>query len=243
MVYLEELNLKSMIRTWRHVFKLDPDRSLPERDLEAVCLSGTDAIIVGGSSGVTYDNTVELLSRIRQYELPCALEVSDLEAVVPGFDLYLIPVVLNAGTPDWLIGRHSQAVERYGYFIPWDIVIPEGYIILNPASTAGKLTGADSTLDASQAAAYGMTADKLMSMPVIYVEYSGMFGDMELVANVRRSLGQAQLFYGGGVADAETARQAAIASDTVVVGNIIYVDLPKALETVQAVKGAGIQLG
>lgn len=232
--------MKSMIRAWRHVFKLDPDRSLPARDLEAVCLSGTDAILVGGSSGVTYENTTDLLSRIRQYELPCALEVSDLEAVVPGFDLYLIPMVLNTGDSDWLIGRHSLAVERYGYLIPWELVLPEGYIILNPDSTAGLLTGADGTLDASRAAAYAQAADKLMSLPVIYVEYSGKFGDMELVAAVRRSLDDAQLFYGGGITDAETARQAAMASDTVVVGNIIYADLRQALETVQAVKGAGV---
>ncbi|WP_223065889.1 heptaprenylglyceryl phosphate synthase [Paenibacillus caui] len=234
--------MKSIIHTWRHVFKLDPDRSLTDEELEAVCLSGTDAIIVGGSSGVTYDNTVELLSRVRQYELPCVLEVSDLEAVVPGFDLYLIPMVLNTKNPEWLIGRHSEAVERFGYLIPWDMVIPEGYIILNPASTAGILTEADGTLSASKAAAYAQAAERLMSMPIIYLEYSGMFGDMELVAAVRRSIGQTRLFYGGGVADAETARQAAQVSDTVVVGNIIYTSLPQALETVQAVKGKDMTL-
>ncbi|WP_238996732.1 heptaprenylglyceryl phosphate synthase [Paenibacillus pinistramenti] len=226
-----------MIDTWRHVFKLDPDRSLTEEELEAVCLSGTDAIMVGGSSGVTYDNTVDLMSRVRQFELPCVLEVSDLEAVVPGFDLYLIPMVLNAADSGWLIGRHSEAVEQFGYLIPWEMVIPEGYIILNPDSTAGKLTSADSSLSAARAAAYGQAGERLMSLPVIYVEYSGTFGDMELVASVRRSLQQSRLFYGGGVTDAETAARAAAVSDTVVVGNIVYSDLAKALETVQAVKG------
>lgn len=228
--------MKSMTRTWRHVFKLDPDRNLTDEVLEAVCLSGTDAIMVGGSSGVTYDNTVDLLSRIRQYEVPCVLEVSDLEAVVPGFDLYLIPMVLNTKNVDWLIGRHREAVERYGYFIPWEMVIPEGYIILNPESTAGQVAEARCDLSSSEAAAYAQTAEELMSLPIIYMEYSGKFGDLELVAEVRRKLNHARLFYGGGVVDAETASRAAAVSDTVIVGNIVYENLERALETVNAVK-------
>lgn len=229
--------MKSLIRGWRHVFKLDPDKPLSDDELEAVGLSGTDAIIVGGSSGLTFENTQELLERIRRFSLPCALEVSDLEAIVPGFDLYFIPVVLNAGSTEWLIGRQSQAIGRYGWLIPWDSVLPEGYIVLNPASTVGALTKADGSLDAEAAAAYAVTAEKLMGMPLIYVEYSGTFGDMELVKAVRDSLGEAQLFYGGGITDTVKARQAAAVSDTVVVGNIIYQDLRLALDTVQAVKG------
>ena len=235
--------MKSMIDAWRHVFKLDPDKALDDKTLDALCMSGTDAIIIGGSSGVTYENTVDLMSRVRQYELPCVLEVSDLEAVVPGFDLYLIPMVLNSPNVDWLIGRHQEAVERFGYFIPWDQVVPEGYIILNPDSTAGQLTEADGSLNASQATAYAQVAERLMSIPLIYVEYSGMLGDMELVRTVHMGLTQSRLFYGGGISDYETAQQAAAVSDTVVVGNIIYSSLVHALETVQAVKGLQQTLG
>lgn len=222
-------------QNWRHVFKLDPDRILTDEALEAVCLSGSDAIMVGGSSGVTYDNTVDLLSRIRQYELPCVLEVSALEAVVPGFDLYLIPMVLNTGQSDWLVGQHARAVEQFGYMIPWDMLVPEGYIVLNPDSTVARITSADTRLEAAQAAAYAQVADKLLRLPIVYVEYSGTFGDLELVADVRRSLGEARLFYGGGIADAESARRAAAVSDTIVVGNAVYTDLDRALETVKAV--------
>ncbi|MED4954828.1 heptaprenylglyceryl phosphate synthase, partial [Paenibacillus macerans] len=161
-----------MIASWRHVFKLDPDRPLDDRALEAVCLSGTDAIMVGGSSGVTYDNTVDLLSRVRRYEVSCVLEVSDLEAVVPGFDLYMIPIVLNAGHPDWLIGQHVRAIEKYSYMIPWEQLIPEGYIVLNPEATVAKVTAANAGLDAAQAGAYAQFADKLLGLPIVYAEYS-----------------------------------------------------------------------
>lgn len=226
-----------MENSWRHVFKLDPDRIIGEQELEAVCTSGSDAIIIGGSSGVTYENTEALLERIRRYKIDCALEVSELDAIVPGFDLYLIPMVLNTKRPEWLIGHHARAIEKYGPFIPWDRLVSEGYIVLNPEATVARITEADTSLDAAAAAGYAGAADKLMQLPIIYVEYSGRFGDMELVGEVRRQLTQARLFYGGGITNAETARQAAAVSDTVVVGNVIYSDLAGALATVEAVKG------
>ncbi|CAM4490803.1 geranylgeranylglyceryl phosphate synthase [Paenibacillus macerans] len=229
--------MNQMIASWRHVFKLDPDRPLDDRALEAVCLSGTDAIMVGGSSGVTYDNTVDLLSRVRRYEVSCVLEVSDLEAVVPGFDLYMIPIVLNAGHPDWLIGQHVRAIEKYSYMIPWEQLIPEGYIVLNPEATVAKVTAANAGLDAAQAGAYAQFADKLLGLPIVYAEYSGQLGDLELVPAMRRTLERSRLFYGGGITDAESARRAAAVCDTVVVGNAVYTDLEQALETVAAVKG------
>ncbi|MGG4126622.1 heptaprenylglyceryl phosphate synthase [Paenibacillus illinoisensis] len=226
-----------MIKQWRHVFKLDPDREITDEALDLVCMSGTDAIIVGGSSGITYDNTVDLMSRVRRYELPCVLEVSDLEAVVPGFDGYLIPMVLNATDSKWMIGHHQQAIERFGYLIPWDLLIAEGYIVLNADSTVARLTGADAELTVGAAVAYAQAAERLLNLPIVYMEYSGTFGDMELVGETHRQLDRAHLIYGGGIDNPEKAAQASEVADTVVVGNIVYSDLKKALETVQAVKG------
>lgn len=226
-----------MIKKWRHVFKLDPDREITDEELNLVCMSGTDAIIVGGSSGITYDNTVDLMSRVRRYELPCVLEVSDLEAVVPGFDGYLIPMVLNATDSKWMIGHHQQAIERYGYLIPWDLLIAEGYIVFNANSTVARLTGADTDLTTGAAVAYAQAAERLLNLPIVYMEYSGTFGDMELVGETYRQLDRAHLIYGGGIDDPEKAAQAAQVADTIVVGNIVYSDLNKALETVLAVKG------
>ena len=42
-------------RAWRHVTKIDPERPLDPATLEAVYTSGTDAIMVGGSTGMTGD--------------------------------------------------------------------------------------------------------------------------------------------------------------------------------------------
>lgn len=228
--------MRQWIKPWRHVFKLDPDRMLADGELEAICRSGTDAILVGGSTGVTYDNTLELLNQIRRHALPCALEISNLEAAVPGFDLYLIPMVLNTADTAWIFGQHRKALERYGSLIPWEQLLTEGYIVLNADSAVARLTGADCALNGNEASAYAQIADRLMSLPIVYIEYSGVFGDMRTVQSIRETVEQAQLFYGGGIATEMQAAEAAALCDTVVVGNVIYRDLQQALLTVAAVK-------
>jgi putative glycerol-1-phosphate prenyltransferase len=228
--------LSLQIRGWKHVFKLDPARSLHDDALERVCLSGTDAIIVGGSSDISYDNTVDLLSRIRKYELPCVLEISTIEAIVPGFDLYFIPVVLNAGHTEWITGQHQRALRDYGSLLRWEQMIPEGYVILNENCTAAALTEANCDLTEQDIMAYARLADKLFRMPIFYMEYSGVFGNMEWVHQAAKVIQDAQLFYGGGIDSPEKAIQASAAADTIVVGNVIYDNLEQAIATVHAVR-------
>ncbi|MFC4618972.1 heptaprenylglyceryl phosphate synthase [Camelliibacillus cellulosilyticus] len=223
-------------KNWAHVFKLDPNKDIDDETLEAVCESGTDAVIVGGTDGVTLDNTLHLLSRVRRFAVDCALEISNLEAVTPGFDFYFIPMVLNAGATDWLVGRHHEAVKAFGHTIDWEVVVTEGYCILNPEAKAAHLTQARTALDQEDIAAYAMMAERLFGLPIFYMEYSGTYGDVSRVAAVKRVLHQTRLFYGGGIDDPEKAEEMARIADTVVVGNAIYHDPKKALKTVQAVK-------
>ncbi|MCI3923335.1 heptaprenylglyceryl phosphate synthase [Paenibacillus sp. TRM 82003] len=224
------------IATWKHVFKLDPEKDIDDDALEALCLSGTNAILVGGSSGVTYDNTVDLLARLRRYELPVALEVTTLDAVVPGFDVYLAPIALNASDPDYIVGHHASAMKQYGGVLPWESLAAEGYIIANPDCTAARVASATKPVSEADIVAYARLADRLLRLPIVYLEYSGVFGDMAAVAKAKAALGQARLFYGGGIDGAEKAKAAAEAADTIVVGNIIYSSLSSALDTVRVVQ-------
>ncbi|TDF93437.1 heptaprenylglyceryl phosphate synthase [Paenibacillus piri] len=224
------------MKHWKHVFKLDPDRELSDEQLDRLCVSGTDAIMVGGSSGVTFENTVDLLARIRRYEVPCVLEVSNLEAIVPGFDLFFIPIVLNARDPQWIVGHHHQALREYGAILDWQLVRTEGYIMMNGQSTAARITEADTALDAKDVEAYVRLADRLFHCPVVYIEYSGTFGDMELVARCKELVREARLFYGGGIDSPDKARKAAQSAHTIVVGNAVYERFEQALATVQAVQ-------
>ncbi|MEJ8546724.1 heptaprenylglyceryl phosphate synthase [Brevibacillus borstelensis] len=224
-------------RNWRHTFKLDPDKTIDDDALEALCESGTDAVIVGGTFGVTYDNTLELMSRIRRYAVPAVLEISSLDAVVPGFDSYFIPLVINAGDADWLFAPHVSGLKAFGQYIHWDEIITEGYLVANPDSGVARLTKARPIQDAAEAKAYAQTAAKICRLPIVYVEYSGAYGDPAVVRACKSGAGEAHLFYGGGIRTAEQAAEMAAVADTIVVGNVIYEELQAALSTVRAVKG------
>jgi putative glycerol-1-phosphate prenyltransferase len=224
-------------RGWRHTFKLDPDKTIGDEALEALCESGTDAIIVGGTYGVTYDNTLELMARVRRYAVPAVLEISSLDAVVPGFDAYFIPLVLNAGDPDWIFAPHVSGLKAYGSYIHWEEIFTEGYLIANPEASVAQLTKARPIADSDEAKAYAQVAANICRLPIVYVEYSGTYGDPELVRACRAGAEGAHLFYGGGIRTPQQAAEMAAIADTVVVGNVIYDDLQAALATVAAVKG------
>lgn len=222
---------------WRHVFKLDPNKEITDEDLELICESGTDAIIVGGSDGVTLDNVIHLMARIRRYTVPCVLEVSTIDSVTPGFDLYLIPTVLNSNDPKWITGLHHQAVKEFGDIMNWEEIMMEGYCILNKDCKAATLTNANTNLDLDDVVAYARMAENLLHLPIFYLEYSGQYGDIEVVKEVKESLTQTSLFYGGGITSVVQAQEMGAVADTIVVGNIVYADIKLAIETVKAVKG------
>ncbi|QOR66889.1 heptaprenylglyceryl phosphate synthase [Cytobacillus suaedae] len=223
-------------REWRHVFKLDPNKEIDDDQLEKICESGTDAIIVGGSDGVSLDNVLSLMSRIRRYTVPCVLEVSTIDSVTPGFDLYFIPTVLNSNDTRWITGLHHEAVKQFGDIMNWDEIVVEGYCILNEDCKAAKLTNANTNLEIDDIIAYSRMAEKFYNLPIFYLEYSGTYGDEAVVKKVKGSLENTKLFYGGGISTSEQAAAMGDIADTIVVGNIIYSDLNTALKTVQAVK-------
>ncbi|RKD21079.1 geranylgeranylglyceryl/heptaprenylglyceryl phosphate synthase [Ammoniphilus oxalaticus] len=223
-------------KEWRHVFKLDPDKNINDEDLERICESGTDAVIVGGTLRVSFDNTIDLLARIRRFSVPCILEVSNVEAVVPGFDFYFVPLVLNAGNEYATLHHHTEGLKQYGSLVKWSEVAVEGYIIFNPQSEVAKLTGAKIPKDVEDVKALARLADQMLKLPIVYIEYSGAYGDPSWVQSVRSVIEQAHLFYGGGIKDGSQAAEMAKWADTVIVGNIIYEDIEQALKTVHSVK-------
>ena len=224
------------IHEWRHVFKLDPNREISDSDLEKICESGTDAIMVGGTDGVTLEGVLDLMSRIRRYTVPCILEVSDIEAITPGFDLYFIPTVLNSTDSKWVTGLHHEAMKEYGDLMDWNEIVIEGYCILNSECKAAQLTKANTKLTVEDVRAYAMMAEKMFQLPIFYLEYSGKYGDVELVSDVKKVLKNTTLFYGGGISTVEQAAEMAKHANVIVVGNAIYENFDQALATVKSVK-------
>lgn len=230
-----ETKLQNEINNWQHVFKLDPAKEINDEDLERICESGTDAIIVGGTDNVTLDGVLDLLYRIRRYALPCALEVSTTDAITPGFDAYFIPTVLNSQDKKWVIDMQHEAINEFGNVIDWNELFVEGYCILNEKSKAFQKTNSIMPTD-EDVISYALMAEKFFKLPIFYVEYSGTYGNVTLVEEVKKQLNETKLFYGGGIETLAQAKEMKQFADVIVVGNVIYSDIEAALQTVQAVK-------
>lgn len=229
--------LTNEFKNWKHIFKLDPAKEISDEDLDAICESGTDAIIVGGTDNITLDGVLDLLSRIRQnHTVPCILEVSEIEALSPGFDNYFIPMVLNSKEKKWMMDIQHQAIKEYIDMIDYSEVIFEGYCILNEDAKAFKHTNSFLP-DMDDVKAYAYMAEHVFHLPIFYLEYSGKYGDPELVKEVSNGLENTLLFYGGGIETEEQAREMKKNADVIIVGNSIYTNIKQALKTVTAVKG------
>src|SRR5690606_3413398 len=104
---------------------------------------------------------------------------------------------------------------------------------LNPDSTAARVTDSYMPETEADVRALAELADRLLRLPILYIEYSGIYGNMALVQRIRDSLTQARLLYGGGIDGAAKAQEACKAADTIVIGNLIYRDLEAAIQTVR----------
>ncbi|WP_135828680.1 phosphoglycerol geranylgeranyltransferase [Halorussus halobius] len=225
---------------WEHVVKLDPDKSLaPGETFEDVCETGTDALEIGGTTGMTEEKMERVIAACGTYDVPVYQEPSNPAVVVEREELdgYLVPTVLNAGDPFWLAGAHKEWVRMDD--VDWSRTHAEGYVVLNPEASVAEYTEADCDLSAEDVAAYAEVAEHQLGQPVVYVEYSGTFGDPELVAAAADALDESALFYGGGVHDYETAREMGRHADTVVVGDLVHDEGVDAVrETVEGAKEA-----
>ena len=223
-------------KTWAHVTKLDPDKYLSEDQIAEIATSGTDALILSGTLNITQQNMSDLRDQVREYGLPLVVEPAGPESVVfNGIDLLYIASVMNTSDAKWIVGKHRDWAKNPG--INWDLVIPEAYIVLNPDSAVAKVTGADCNIPIEEVVAYASIADHYFKFPIVYLEYSGIYGDPKLVKEVCEAIDNAILYYGGGIDSGQKASEMAMYADTIVVGNAVYDKGVKTLiETVQAIQ-------
>ncbi|MDG5775801.1 putative phosphoglycerol geranylgeranyltransferase [Haloarculaceae archaeon H-GB2-1] len=226
---------------WDHIVKLDPDKELVDGEtFEDVCETGTDAIEIGGTLDVTADKMQRVIDACRKYDVALYQEPSDPTVVVDddALDGYLVPTVLNAGDLFWTVGAHKEWA-RLDEDLAWDKTTLEAYIVLNPDAAVAQLTQADCEQTAEDVAAYAKVAERMFGQEIVYVEYSGTFGDPEKVEAAADALDETTLFYGGGIHDYDSAYTMAEHADVVVVGDLVHAEGVEAVQdTVDGAKDA-----
>ncbi|WP_440770363.1 phosphoglycerol geranylgeranyltransferase [Natronorubrum sp. DTA28] len=226
---------------WNHILKIDPDKELPEGVTYGdLCATGTDAIEVGGTMGITEENMEAVVDACAEHDVPLYQEPSSPDVVIDNRALegYLIPTVFNAGSPFWITGAHKEWV-RLDNGLDWDRTWTEAYIVMNPDADVATYTEADCDLDADDVAAYAQIAERMFGQEIVYVEYSGMFGDEAIVEAAGDATEKATLFYGGGIHDYDSAATMAQHADVIVVGDLAHDEGVEAVrETVAAANDA-----
>lgn len=210
--------------SWNHVVKIDPDKSLISGETFGdVCATGTDAIAIGGTTGMTEEKMERVIEACGTHDVPLYQEPSNPQVVVesPALDGYLIPVVLNAGDPFWITGAHKEWVQIDENF-DWLRTTTEAYIVLNDEAAVATYTEADCDQTAEDVAAYATVAERMLGQEIIYIEYSGTLGDPEIVAAATEATDEATVFYGGGIRDYDAAATMADHADVLVVGDLVH---------------------
>ncbi|MDG5759011.1 putative phosphoglycerol geranylgeranyltransferase [Natronococcus sp. A-GB1] len=225
---------------WNHILKLDPDKELPDGvTFGDLCATGTDAIEIGGTMGMTEENMTAVIDACAEHDVPLYQEPANPSVVVRNDALegYFIPTVFNAGSPFWITEAHKEWVRIDT--VDWERTTTEAYIVMNPEADVATLTEADCDLGADDVEAYAKVAERMFGQEIVYLEYSGMLGDEEIVEAASRGVDESTLFYGGGIHDYDSAYGMAQYADVIVVGDLAHDEGVDALrETVEAANDA-----
>ncbi|HLB72238.1 MAG: geranylgeranylglyceryl/heptaprenylglyceryl phosphate synthase [Candidatus Methanoperedens sp.] len=220
-----------------HLTLIDPDSQEPEeagKIAKEASGAGTDAIMVGGSSGatgVTVEKTVRSIKSM--CDLPVILFPANASALCEGADAVFFMSLLNSRDVNYITTHQAigaPLVYKYGIE-----PISMAYIVIEPGGAAGWV--GDARLiprnKPKLAVAYALAA-KYLGMHCIYLE-AGSGADkpvpVEMVAAVKKAIGrETRLIVGGGIRDGATAKERVKAgADMIVTGTVV--------EQVQDIRG------
>ena len=208
-----------------HLTLIDPDSQSPKQAAamaRAAQQGGTDAIMVGGSVGAAGILLHETVREIKEMtDLPVILFPSSVAGLCENADAVFFMSLLNSRSPAYIIENQALGaplILRYGLE-----PIPMAYIIIEPGGTVG-FVGDARLIPRNKpelAAAYALAA-KFMGMRMVYLE-AGSGADSPVPANmvalVKKLLGDVLLIVGGGVQSGSRAAElVAAGADLIVTG-------------------------
>ncbi len=206
---------------------LDPDKqSAAEagRIAAGAAKSGTDAIMVGGSTGVTQEKVDATILAIKAAaKVPTILFPASAANLSRHADALYFMSLLNSRDPRMIIGEQRRAapvVKAWGLE-----TIPMAYLVVEPGMRAGEVGQAE-PIPRSQpevAVEYALAA-QMLGMKLVYLEAGSGAPDpvpSPMIRAVRAAL-DIPLVVGGGIRTAEVAGTVARSgADVVVTGTIV----------------------
>ncbi len=210
-----------------HMTLLDPAKQDPaiSGDIAAKAqAAGTDAIMVGGSTGVTQENLDASVEDIkRRCRLPVIYFPSGAHAIASKCDAIYFMSVLNSRNVRNLTGEHvkgAPVIKKLGIE-----PISMGYVIVEPGMKVGEIGEADLVRrgDLQTLVGYALTTE-FFGMDLLYLEAGSGAPEpvpAEMISAVRRSV-SIPIVVGGGIINPEQAAAVASAgADIVVTGTLV----------------------
>lgn len=212
-----------------HMTLLDPEKQSPQEagNLAAEAgAAGTDAVMVGGSTGVTQDKVDATVLAIKDAaKVPVILFPSSAGNISPHADAVYFMSLLNSRDPRFIIGEQRLAapiVKAWGLE-----TIPMAYLVVEPGMRAGEVGDAELVTRKNPVVAvqYALAA-QMLGMKLVYLEAGSGARDPvpEKVIRAVREAVEIHVIVGGGIRTPESAAAVARAgADIVVTGTIIEV--------------------
>jgi len=210
-----------------HITLVDPEKVAPleaSRIAKSSKISGTSAIMIGGSTFVSQANLDDVVKAIkRTIKIPTILFPNNITGISRYADAIWFMSLLNSVDPYFLIGAQilgAPLVKKYGLE-----PISMGYIIVGEGGTAGVVGKAiPLSYNKPELAAAHALAGQYLGMHFIYLEGgSGAKTPVppEMIRTVKNFI-DIPLIVGGGIRTKAQALAAVSAgADIVVTGNII----------------------
>ena len=229
-----------------HMTLLDPDKvsSADAGQLAREAAdAGTDAIMIGGSTGVKQDQVDAMVLATKGASgVPVILFPASAANLSPHADALYFISLLNSRDPRFIIGEQKTAapiVKAWGLE-----AIPMAYLVVEPGMRAGQVGKADVLPRKSSVLAveYALAA-QMLGMKLVYLEAGSGAPDPvpEAIVRAVRSAIDILLVVGGGIRTPESAAAVARAgADIVVTGTVVEVarDAGVLKAIVEAVKAA-----
>lgn len=228
-----------------HMALLDPDKQSPEEAGKLAALAkeaGTDAIMIGGSTGVNSDNLGETAKAIREMSgLPSIHFPGGPNELSPEVDALFFMSLVNSSDPAWIFGAQAYAapyIKKLGVE-----TISMGYLLIEPGMKVGEVGKADliKHSEVDKAVGYAIACE-MYGMSYVYLE-AGSGADVpvpaEMISAVKSSI-SIPLIVGGGIRTPEVAEVARKAgADAIVTGTFIEEcsDIGRLREVVEASRG------